>query len=55
MLYRNKDGSYTGSSIDGEYITELTKEQGEEILKRLVSEPYLSKILSESESGFVFS
>jgi len=55
MLHRNADGSYTASSPDGEHVKEMTKEEGEAMILRIVPEPYLTAILSETGEGFVIT
>jgi hypothetical protein len=55
MLYRHPDGSYRASSPDGEWSKDMTKEEGEEIIRRFRDrDPVLiDKILSETTPGFV--
>jgi hypothetical protein len=53
MLYRHKNGTYTVSMYDPEGPSKtLTKEQGEDLLRKLVPEPYLSEILADEQEGF---
>lgn len=35
MLYRHKDGSYTGSSLDGEVINVISKADGDVSMRRI--------------------
>jgi hypothetical protein len=56
MLYRLPSGNYRVSSPDGEHSKDISKEEGEKILKESgCPEELLNKILSETTEGFVMT
>jgi len=55
MLYRNSNGSYTASSSDGEHRKQLTKEEGERMIRRLTPPKWWGKLIRDRRPGFVIT